>query len=125
MDSKGRRLWWGVQGGKAPWWVSGQRPDLACFTRLTWAHPVEASAEPDGGAIDPVLETRGGEQYDQGEAGERDCDRGRIRQDAGQRHEASAAKGEQDREMQQVDAERQPAKLAAQSSGEQPLRGRP
>src|SRR5271157_873932 len=93
--------------------------------RKRGTHPVEASAEPDGGAIDPVLETRSGDHYDQGEAGERDGDCGRIRQDARQRDKTRAAKGEQNRKMQQVDAERQPAKHAAWLARKQPLRSRP
>jgi hypothetical protein len=69
------------------------------------ACPVEVSAEPDGRAIDPALETRGGDQYDKGETRERDGDSDRIRQGTGQRDKTRAAKGEQNREMQQVDAE--------------------
>src|SRR5580704_14707473 len=35
------RLWWGVQGGKAPWRISGQRPELPSPDRPSGAQRVE------------------------------------------------------------------------------------
>jgi hypothetical protein len=69
--------------------------------------------------VDKTLEPEGGQQDNGCESDERDRDRRWARQHTGQGNEARAGQGEQNRKVQEINAERQPAKTLAKR--QQPL----
>ena len=74
---------------------------------------IEAVAEPDRWPVDQTLEHHGGDRGDDDENGEGDGDGGRLGQDGGERNESGAREREQQRKMQQINAEDSAAKRVA------------